>query len=59
MGRFRIYHPPSTGNVGSISSPAGSSVMLNFSERNKADGVMSTETFSLEVLLTQLHTAGQ
>ena len=47
-GYFKIYHPPSSGSVGTVIGPTGPSVALNFSERNKADGVISTETFSLE-----------
>jgi hypothetical protein len=47
-GFFRIYHPPETGSVGSISSPSGNYVGLNLSQINKATGLMSTETFSLE-----------
>ena len=47
-GFFRIYHPPETGSVGSISSPSGNYVGLNLSQINKATGQMSTETFSLE-----------
>ena len=46
-GYFRIYHP-NTSSVGSVESPSGQYVGLNFSQRNKADGEMSTETFTLQ-----------
>ena len=40
-GFFRIYHPPETGSVGSVSSPTGTSFYVRFNERNKGNGVIA------------------
>ena len=48
-GYFKIYHPSETGSLGYLYSPSPSNyIALNFSERNKSTGVMSTEIFSLD-----------
>ena len=46
-GYFKIWHP-NPSSVGSVTSPSGTNVRLSFSQRNKANGVMSTETFTLD-----------
>ena len=46
-GYFKIWHP-NPSSVGSIQSPSGTNVRLNFSQRNNSTGVMSTETFTLD-----------